>query len=216
MRRSTRVALLTALGLVLWARSARGQDADGKESDAEKTCEKAAKALTKGHPEKKDLWAFSVIVKCPGAGALLAAGWSPVPIDSTELFSLSAASVSVADVRILNAILVVVQNTSVAQAARRIAIDVALSQYAPDIRVGNGGWASPDERASLGRMMDYYQVAGEQPITEADRQQIVEAFRAMGTTDPDPQIRRVATLIVRELSAVCGTVRCYRPPGSGP
>ncbi len=154
------------------------------------------------------------MVKCGDGAAALASAWSPVPTDSMELFYLAAASRDVADVRVLNAALAAVQNASLPQSTRHIAINVVLSQYAPSVSVSSQeDWT---DYGTLGTSQDFYQRNGEQPITAPDRQRIVDTFRTLSKTDPDPKIRRGAAYIARELSAVCDGRPCYLPAGSRP
>jgi hypothetical protein len=214
MKQSTRALLLAAVSLMAVAGRAIAQDDPNDDNPQDHTCDKAAKIWAKGHPAKKDLWAIRVTAKCAGGAATLARAWSPVPTDSTELFDLAAASRHVADGRVMNAALAVMQSASLPQATRRIAINVVLAQYGPMIAVGNAQWADP-EHASLALVSDYDQIAGEQPVTAADRQRVVSASLALSTTDPDPQVRRVTAMIARELSALCFGKSCYLPAGPG-
>lgn len=177
------------------------------------SCDKAAKIVAKGHPEKKDQWALQTLVSCAGGAAALATDWSPAPTDDTELLVLAASSGQLADERVLNVVLSAVQNSALPQSTRRIAMNVVLAQYSPTIVVSDLDWADPAP-SSLRRNMDYYQIVGEQPITTTDRQRVVATFQAMSSTDPDPQVRRVAAMIARELSRVCGGGKpCYAPAG---
>jgi|BarGraNGADG00212_1021973.scaffolds.fasta_scaffold18033_2 hypothetical protein len=216
MKPSTRALLFAIVSLMVVVGRAIAQDDPNDDNPQDHTCDKAAKILAKGHPAKKELWALGVMVKCAGGAAALAGAWSPVPTDSTELFVLADASRDVADVRVLNAALAAVQNASVPQTTRHIAIDVVLAQYGPMISLGAQNWTDDTGRWTLAMSQDYYQVTGEQPVTAADRQRIVAAFRTLSTTDPDPKIRRVAALVAQELSAVCDGRPCLPPPaGSG-
>jgi len=215
MKQPIRALLLATVGLMFLAGRAIAQDDRGDDNPQDHTCDKAARILAKGHPAKKEQWALGLMVKCAGGAAALAGLWSPLPTDSTALFALASSSRSVGDVRVLNAALAVVQNASISQATRRVAINVVLAEYAPAISLGNANWADP-EHTSLGLLSDVYQRAGEQPVTAADRQRVVAAFVALSTAEPNPLLRRVAAMIARELNAVCDGKPCYLPSGSGP
>ena len=202
MRRSTRAAILAACGLVLLAGSAAAQGGDdkgkGDDRDQEKTCKKAARIIAKGHVEQDERWAYAFIVECPGGAPALAGAWTSPPSNADALHALAARSRELADRRIVDAMLIAVRNTQLSQGVRRIAIDVLLAQYHPSIVAGGVTWEYP-ETAGLASRSDYYQVPGEQPVTPADRQRIVEVFREMSVSDPDPQIRRVAKRIFTDL-----------------
>ena len=201
MTRYTRWAIHAACGLVLLSRpaAAQGGGDKGDDREQERTCKKVARIIAQGHVDEDERWAYGLIVRCPGATATLASAWGSSPSDTNALHDLAARSRSVADRRIVDAILLVVRNTQLSQVVRRIAIDVLLAQYDPATSVGNATWKEP-EYSGLGHASDYYQIPGEQPVTAADRQRIVEAFREMGVSDPDPQVQRVAKRIFTVLS----------------
>ena len=200
--RLTRAAILAACGLVLLAGSAAAQGGDdkgkGDDRDQEKTCKKAARIIAKGHVEQDERWAYALIVGCPDGAASLASAWASSPSDSNALHDLADRSRELADRRIVDAMLIVVRNSQLTQGVRRIAINVLLGEYHPTIWVSRATWERP-ETVGLAHGADYYQIPGEQPVTAADRQRIVEAFREMSVSDPDPQIRRVAKRIFTDL-----------------
>ena len=202
--RSIRAVILAACGLVFLAGSAAAQGGDDKHKDKgddrnqEMTCKKAARIISKGHVEQEERWAYAFIVGCPGGAASLASAWTSWPSDAEELHALAARSREVADRRIVDAMLVAVRNTQRSQGDRRIAINVLLAQYDPTVTAGNPTWEDP-EHTWISGVFHQYQVPGEQPVTAADRQRILEAFQEMSVSDPDPLVRRVAKRIFAAL-----------------
>jgi hypothetical protein len=75
------------------------------------------------------------------------------------------------------------------------------SKYNPSVDIMSGNWDNP-ENTLLARVSDYYQVPGEQPITAADRQQVVELFQQLSATASTQQWRRVAALVARDLPRI--------------
>ena len=196
MMPTTRAAL-AALGLLMLAGTA-GVAGAQEDRSSKDICTAAARVAVAAHDARVVTSAYGVLARCPNGSATLATVWASPPTDGDALAQLAHRSVEVADRRILDASLAALQNTAASAAARRAALDVVLSQYNPEVVVSNSTWEDP-EHTSLGRRNDYYQVAGEQPITAADRDRIVAAFRAMKDTDPDTQLRRIAARIVMDL-----------------
>ncbi len=164
----------------------------------EMTCDKAARILAKGHPEKKEPWAFSVMMKCSGGAAALASLWTPPPADSTELDALVAASLRLADQRLLDSAVAAFRNTALPLATRRVLVNVILGEYQPGLSVSDVMWSEP-EKWILSRRFDVTQHVGEFPIGDADRARIRALFTATATTDPDPLVRRVAARVAATL-----------------
>jgi hypothetical protein len=193
MMHTTR-ATLAALGLLLLAGPAGAQE-DRSRVDI---CTAAAKVAAEAHDPRVVSAAYAVLARCPNGSATLANAWAAPPADVEALSQLTHRSIEVADRRILDATLLTLQNTAASASARRAALDVVLSQHSPAVVVGRSTWEDP-EHTSLAHRNDYYQVPGEQPITAADRARIVDAFRAIRDSDPDPQLRKVAARIVSSL-----------------
>jgi hypothetical protein len=112
---------------------------------------------------------------------------------------LVAASRSLADHRILVAVHAVASDGRMSQAIRRVAVDVVLGQYNPTLSLLKSAWTKP-ATSVLAQQEDYYHVRGEQPVTAADRQQVIQTFVSIGTTDPDPVAKKVLGRIGAELS----------------
>ena len=168
------------------------------QADSATQCGRARQILSERRIEPEDGPALAIIYQCAGAGGALAAAWSHPPADSSMLAWLVASSARVADRRILDATLSLVQ-TGPSVTQRRAALEVVLAQFDPSFTVSQYMWVVPDSM-SLPRESDYYQRPGEQPPTASDRQRIVDTFRQLSTADPDPSWRGVARLIVRGLA----------------
>ena len=196
MRRSRRWAALFLLGSATLSGSAVAQNNRGQGND-DKTCDKAAKILEKGHPKKKELWAYGTISGCPDAANLLRAAWADPPSDPEQLHAIAAATYEVADSRIVTALLAVVQQTGLPFATRVVTLKLLVSQYNREKVVG---FTSDDSTAWVGTIDHTYQVSGEQPVTIADRQRMRDAFRAMAASDPQPRIRAAAKAIMLEIN----------------
>ncbi|MHB1311827.1 MAG: hypothetical protein ACYC3L_07395 [Gemmatimonadaceae bacterium] len=195
LRRSRRQAVLILLGLATLSCSSAAQK-DRAKDDEEKTCDKAARILEKGHPEKRSLWAYGTISGCPGAAGVLRTSWADPPSDPDELHSIAAATYEVADSRLVTALLNLVQQTPLPLITRVTVLKLLVSQYNRE-KVVN--FRSGDSTAWVGTIDHTYQVSGEQPVTTADRQRMREVFRSMAASDPQPRIRAAAKAIMREI-----------------
>jgi hypothetical protein len=189
-------AALAALGLLFLSAPAGAQE-DRSQVDV---CTAAAKVAAEARDPRVVSAAYAVLARCPNGSATLASAWAAPPADAAALAQLTHRSVEVADRRILDASLGALQNTAASAAVRRAALDVVLSQHSPSVVVSRSTWEDP-EHTSLASQSDYYQVPGEQPITAADRERIVAAFRLMKESDPDPQLRKMAARIVADLGS---------------
>lgn len=187
---------LLALAVCIPAASSAAHAQDDKD---DKSCSKAARIIAKGHPEHKEEWAYAVIGRCPGGAGVLAAAWSPLPSDSSTFANLISGSADLADRRILDAALGAFADAALPPTRRRDILNVIIFEYAPDRVVSDGLWNDP-EHGILASRMDFYQQPGEQPLTAADRQRILDSLRAASTNDPDLHMRRVLARIVHDLT----------------
>lgn len=195
MSRSCRRGALVILGFAALSRPGFAQSERGQGND-DKSCVKAAKILEKGHPDKKELWAYGTISGCAGAAGLLGASWVDPPSDPEALQALAAATYEVADSRIVTALLTAVQQTQLSFVTRVTVLKLLISQYNKEKGLG---FDSRDSSAWIGRYDHAYQVSGEQPVTPADRQRMRDAFIALAASDPQPRIRAAAKAIMREI-----------------
>lgn len=189
-----RFILLFAVAFVFTA-SAKAQ-----KTRPTRTCTTAAALLANGSPlQPADQWAYSFIVGCAGGGSALARAWSPPPTDTLEVAELRRGSTQLADLDLLNATLAVLQDVGRPIFTRRAALQIVVAQYSPEYDVSNTNWEQPDT-APLGMQADYYQIAGSNPITAADRQRIISILSAMGANEPDLSLRAVARAIAKYLA----------------
>lgn len=189
------LVLLSALASSL-SSPVRAQVGD-KDTD-DQTCAKAEKILKKGHPAKKEEWAFFRMATCENGAASLADVWTLPPSDSAQLKLLMLASRRVSDQRVLDATLRALAATSSAPAIRREALRVVYSQYAPAGLISDRAWDSPDF-GYLGYANHVFQRTGEMPLTAKDSTRILAAFRSTATADPDPKVRKVASWLLEWL-----------------
>lgn len=161
-------------------------------------CRLAHQVLTTGHPEPRRQWALGVISWCPEAGEALADAWRQPPTDQRLLLHLAQRSSTVADVRILSAVLAIAADASAAQELRRIATGVVVKQFDPKLAVLEQFWLEPEENI-LAHSSHGYHKPGTEPLRSDDRSRIVATFRAIGSSDPDAHMRRVAAALATEL-----------------
>jgi hypothetical protein len=191
--------VVLALSLLPTLLVAQNRDDHGERDHAEKRCREATEVLGKHHIEQGDKWAFAVVMRCPDAGRAFAAAWGHLPTNPAVFQELINRSGEVSDRRILNAAMGTLQSATV-ETQRRGALDAVLKQFHPSLVLGRA-WNNP-ENTTLGSLSDYYQRPGEQPITPADRQRVVDLFRQMSTRDANAQWRRVATRLATDLPAI--------------
>ena len=64
--------------------------AQGNNGPDDKSCDKAAKIVSKGHPEKKNAWALAVLFSCGKAGANALVTGMPQYVSETDTLALDA------------------------------------------------------------------------------------------------------------------------------
>lgn len=195
-----RLGLLVAAMTLSAARPGMAEAQEQKdERKDEHSCDRAERILRLGHPDRKEAWAFALIVTCRNGASALASAWSPPPDDSAGLADLVNSSARLSDRRILDAAISAFNNATQAQWKRRLIVRTVLAQYAADLALTTSAWSDP-ENAGMGHYTDHSQANGEVPVTAVDRQRILAMFSAAAASDPDLLMRKVAAMIVRELS----------------
>ena len=196
MKHVKRTVTLALCGFLLAGCSARAQE-NGKR-DKEFTCKAAEEVAAHARAPEVVSQAYTTLMRCPNAGGALAAAWANLPGDSAVLSELAIRSMYIQDRRILEATLPLVQIVGTSAAIRRHALDVVLALYRPSVAVSRSTWADP-LHSSLASQSDYSQIPGEQPLTAADRQRIIDVFRQLSVTDPDLHWRQLAKRIADDL-----------------
>ncbi len=98
---------------------------DKEKDDSDKSCEKAAKIIAQGHPEKKEEWALGVLTNCgkTGADAFVAGIAQQAIVNDTLALETFYSHVDVwRDATIMNALLDLARNTTATPAARVFAV----------------------------------------------------------------------------------------------
>ena len=200
---------VAVIGFLASATTAFSQKSDDGSGNDDHSCDKAAKILARGKPQKKEEWAYSTISRCAGGAANLATAWGDPPSDSVALWHLLAGSWEIRDRRIVSAVAVTVANASLPHAVRFAAVRILLAQYDRTSRV-RADW-DPEEGA-VGTASDVYMTDGEQPVGAADRLLIASTILRMSNSDADPWMQALAKVIAVDMGW-----RPYRfpkrPPG---
>ena len=116
-----RVVLMVGLLALHVPRLLYAQEKD----DTDQSCEKAAKIIRKGHPEKQEAWALGVLTNCGGAGAdaFMAGIAQEAAVSDTIALETFFSYVDVwRDATIMNASLDLARNMSATPAARVFAV----------------------------------------------------------------------------------------------
>jgi hypothetical protein len=157
-----------------------------------------------GRPFESTRRALADVIECPQSGPpALAALWDSRPSDASLLSTLSNASAGLRDMRVLLAVIRTAENSTLPRRMRLAALRTLLRLYDParvvefrtrpedgpegHVFAGFGEWSHPPGRD------------GASPITAAGRDAILATLRRMGNADADPEIKRVSTLIEREV-----------------
>lgn len=146
-------------------------------------------------------WVYSRFALCPGGPARLAELWAAPPDDPASLKGMVLGTRSVADRRILDAVLTLASNASAESRHRRAALDVTLGYYRPKWTIHPQAWDSTSSWPSVGSRSHESQEAGPLPLDGNDRSRIVAAWRALAASEPDVLIRKMARelLLVNDL-----------------
>ena len=191
MRVRLRVALMP---LMLCLTAARDVQAVAALSPRRLDCQSAARQVRTGSPKSGMAEAYNALLFCAAATAApeLAAAWTRVAEDTSDFRWREASSVRFADRRILDAALAVGTSSSRSVQERVSALSTMM------MLLSNGGrslsmtlWDQP-QRGQPDIVADIDVMPGEQPITAADRSAVLQALRAMASTDSDPRARLVA------------------------
>lgn len=204
---STRMRILPATSLLI-ALGACSLPAQGVQRDVRdqvqvrargvedrRACAEAEEEFRRDRYAARAGWAYQRAPQCARGAAWIASAWSPPPARPEVLGALASASLRVSDRRILDATIAVLGDESMALPARRAALEVVLAMWRPGMRVSDELWNDPDS-SSLSIQLDVYQVAGDEPLAEADRLRAVQAIRAAASSNV-VELRRVAARIVR-------------------
>jgi hypothetical protein len=187
------LALLFAVGssTVLGAQT---QVADAG-SQLKSDCRIAAQTVESGAPESRTEWAFNQIALCGAeAASAVASSWSTT-MSGSLVRSRETCSVRIADARVLSAVVTAATSATRSAEERISALAVMTQLLQPGRFIGAAFWENP-EQASFGFNGDLAIVAGEKPITAAERESAVRALDEMAASARDPQGARVARRLV--------------------
>src|SRR5262245_6003530 len=98
-RRAIRFAFVLAAASACSVSALSGQSSPDKEEARD--CKAAERILSKGHPARKESWAYGVMARCPNGAATVATEWMDPPTDADVLHDLVAASISISDRRLI-------------------------------------------------------------------------------------------------------------------
>jgi len=194
--------LFTLLALAMHVQPASGQ-IQGMERRAgaehRQRCETAADALADRHtlPLAAAREALKNLRRCEiSAVPAFARAWSDRELRSAELRQLEAGSKEVHDRRIMEAVLTVAHDEAAEEDVRLAAFNVLFHYLWPRYDLKYHHWYSrPDQEipAIVGpSLREPLWMIGADPLDEASRVRILEAFRTIESTAANPRLRRVA------------------------
>lgn len=192
------------LGLLLTSAltlSAQKLPSEASDEKLRADCRLAAQSIVTGRPEPLFDWAMQFITRCEvSAGEALGTVWRHPPADSTSLQELYIASSGLRDQRILDALMAVAADPTIAWYPRATAIRVMAAYVQPAMAL------IPDEirpRAdSLVRygMADHWvQREGSDPLMPGSHARIQQLLLRLASEDPDPALRHTAGFVERRL-----------------
>ncbi len=157
------------------------------------------------HPEQASLdlrWASAIILSC-GDDAADAIGDALLnaPVGSTADTIAFNAAWELSDKRLLESVRGIARNTTLPMERRRQAVAL-LTRYAEPSTSLILKALTGDFPFVLASVSDSDPSQGAQPLTSADRLLALETMRIVGSTDPDPALRRLATLAAEQLKAL--------------
>ena len=161
-------------------------------------CRLAAQVIQKGHPAPKMEWAYDIIHVCSEAGAALASSWLQT-LTGEDLANRGHRSAEVGDGRVMRAALAVATSDVRSSEERRSALDVVTMIYTAGSTISNI-WNTPAaNRVGLSRYFDFSQVQGTEPVTAADRANVLGALDLLGAQAPVTDISAMAKWLAAEL-----------------
>lgn len=164
-------------------------------------CRLASQVLRTGHPAPRRQWAWSVIPSCSdSAGSVLAVVWR-APAER-ELAQLWGVSYRVRDARLTRAVLTAFRDPSRSRAERLVAARVLASHAAPNLVVLQSDLArlQADSVHPPYISIDHADTReGSVPVTSALVDEIRQALASVGESDADPEVRRSARVLARQI-----------------
>lgn len=143
-------------------------------------------------------WAYDIIHVCSEAGAALASSWLQT-LTGEDLAIRGHRSAEVGDGRVMLAALAVAASDGRSSEERRSALDVLTMLYKPGSTISNL-WNTPAvNQVGLSKHFDFSQMQGSQPITAADRANVLHALDALGARVPTTDISAMAKWLAAEL-----------------
>lgn len=198
----TRPALLVPLAGILTLSSVAGAQSRSQDDEnrLRNDCRLATQVIETGVPAPKTEWAFATIGSCSSdqQARSLASAWAR-PTNGTSLEVLAARSASIADARLLRATVAVATSPDRSVAERIAALNLVTHYLKPGWGISPEFWERPD-RFSITIWPDSPQEAGDEPITDADRQAAHAALQAMSTSTTDRLGAPVAARLLAALS----------------
>lgn len=191
---------LLILGMPTAGTAQMGGEREGREATSAEVrdrCEDAVQGLLRGSTEGEPERLLERVMYCEVSGPIaLAAAWRTTEITSNPRARLVPISQEIHDVRILNAVLPLLQDPGASYDLRLRAITVLAEYLDPGWRPGSGDWfGGPPGRevpASIGRRTHAVWLQGSQPIDDVARARIVETLNAIAAQVDVTQFHKVA------------------------
>jgi len=196
MMHARRRLCVAALGVLACSTVVFPQKNDSGSGNDDHSCDKAAKILARGKPQRKENWAYSTIAGCAEGAGYVATAWGDPPADSVSLWNLVWGSGRVRDRRIVGAVAATVMDASLPHTVRISALSVLLTQY-DRVSAVMSQW--DPEKGAVGRALDVYMIDGEQPVGAADRQLIASTILQLSNTDADPWMQSLAKIVAVDM-----------------
>lgn len=159
-------------------------------------CRLAAQILEKGHPAVETDWALSTIRFCDESGGrALQALWATPVVDSAALEQLVAASSSLLDQRVYDAVMTTARDAGRSRATRLAALRVLSAFIDRTTSINPDYLLKPNPDTTL--LIQFAtvsggigQIAGSQPLSASAPSDIRALFATLAKTDSDAVVRR--------------------------
>ncbi len=169
-------------------------------------CATIVERFRPGGPHASLVRGLSNVAECPGEGpAALARLWRNPPADTATLNTLSNATLSVRDARVIPPVVAAVENSGLSRQVRLAALRTLVRLYAPTYDVIFKQRPGEEGRgpiyALVGQWTGPVGREGTSPVTPADRDRLLAALRQVSQSDIDPGLSRAASQLIARLEA---------------
>lgn len=194
--------MLAAIGVLGAVPPAHAQQSEVSErAILQADCRLAAQVLTHGQPANKRDWAMAMLPRCPLEGASAAAQlWADPATDSVGLYRLRQATQHTRDQRVVNSLMRAARAATNPPLVRKVAMLQLYTYLDPADATSLEILDPANDRGGrvISRLSHPVTLRdGPQPLSASYREELIQFYRSLAESDPDPDMRYAAGVLLR-------------------